>query len=245
MPLLLSIDTSTAVCSVALHRMDGAACSPEPTILLGCYELFTERTSAAMLTTLIHDVVRHTGHALNQVDAIAVAKGPGSYTGLRIGVSTAKGLCFALDKPLLAVDTLVAMSEQVRRFYNSTSANIHFFCPMIDARRMEVYCAFYNTDGQALRPTSAEIITEDSFADVLTAGPVLFFGDGAAKCRPVLGKHPNAHFLDHVIQPSARTIGALAGPLYAQDQFENVAMFEPYYLKEFMTTVPRGDKLRL
>lgn len=230
--LLLSIDTSTTVCSVALHDGDK---------LLGCYELYTERTSAAMLTTLINDVVRHTGHELNQVDAIAVAKGPGSYTGLRIGVSTVKGLCFALDKPLLAVNTLQAMTEQVRLL------SLPFahgpvppaLCPMIDARRMEVYCAMYDGTGRELLPTSAEIIDEQSFADVLAREPVLFFGDGAAKCRPVLGSHPNAVFLDQPIVPSACTVGALAGARYAEGRFENVATFEPFYLKEFMTTVPK------
>lgn len=225
--LLLSLDTSTTVCSVALHE-DGAR--------LGCYELFTERTSSAMLTTLIADVVEHTGHELGQLDAIAVAKGPGSYTGLRIGVSTAKGLCFALEKPLLSVNTLVAMTEQIRAFYPDN----HVLCPMIDARRMEVYCAFYGAaDGWELQPTSAQIIDGQSFSDWLTRGPVVFFGDGAAKCRAVLGEHPNAIFVDQLISPSARTVGALATPAFAEGQFENVATFEPFYLKEFMTAKPK------
>jgi tRNA threonylcarbamoyladenosine biosynthesis protein TsaB len=224
--LLLSLDTSTAACSVALHQ-DGA--------LLGCYELFTERTSAAMLTTLIDDVVKQAGFELSQIDAIAVAKGPGSYTGLRIGVSTAKGLCFALDKPMLAVNTLAAMAAQVQAFYPAS----YVLCPMIDARRMEVYCAFYGVDGREIRATSAEIIDEQSFSDELARGPVVFFGDGAAKCQPMLGNNPNAIFLDKLIVPSAWTIGALATPLYAQGQFENMATFEPFYLKEFMTTIPK------
>ena len=199
--LILSIDTSTAACSVALHTDD---------TLLGCYELFTERTSAAMLTTLIRDVVEHTGHELNQLDAIAVAKGPGSYTGLRIGVSTAKGLCFALDKPLLAVNTLAAMTEQVRYHaslrpaaritppggpdHSARRPGSLLFCPMIDARRMEVYCALFDTLGHELQPTSAQIIDETSFSEWLASGPVVFFGDGAAKCRAVLAEHPNAIF---------------------------------------------------
>jgi tRNA threonylcarbamoyladenosine biosynthesis protein TsaB len=224
--LLLSLDTSTAACSVALHQ-NGT--------LLGGYELFTERTSAAMLTTLIDDVVKQAGFELNQIDAIAVAKGPGSYTGLRIGVSTAKGLCFALDKPMLAVNTLAAMAAQIQAFYPVD----YVLCPMIDARRMEVYCAFYGIDGQEIRATSAEIIDEESFSEQLAQGPVVFFGDGAAKCRSTLGSNSNAIFLDKLIVPSARTIGALATPLYEQRQFENVATFEPFYLKEFMTTVPK------
>ena len=229
--LLLSLDTSTSVCSVALHQA-GA--------LLGCYELFTERTSSAMLTTLISDVVQHTGHELSQIDAIAVAKGPGSYTGLRIGVSTAKGLCFALDKPLLSVNTLTAMTEQIRAFYPAN----HVLCPMIDARRMEVYCAFYSAaNGRELQSTSAQIINEESFGDWLARGPVVFFGDGAAKCQAVLGGHPNAVFVDQLIVPSARTVGTLATSAFAEGRFEDVATFEPFYLKEFMTAKPKQTVL--
>ena len=234
--MLLSIETSTSACSVALHDADA---------LLGCHELHTERTSAAMLTTLIGDLVKHTGHALSDLDAIAVAKGPGSYTGLRIGVSTAKGLCFALDKPLLAVNTLEAMTEQIRPVLSLVSGQIRqtdsslTFCPMIDARRMEVYCAFYDKNGREIRPTVAEIIDEHSFAELLAQGPVVFFGDGAAKCQAVLGKHPNAIFPTEPVVPSARTVGRLATALLAESQFENVATFEPFYLKEFMTTQPK------
>ncbi len=223
--LLLSLDTSTTVCSVALHNDSG---------LLGCYELFTERTSSSMLTTLMGDVVRHAGFQLSDLDAVAVAKGPGSYTGLRIGVSTAKGLCFALDKPLLSVNTLQAMTEQVRQFFLST-----LFCPMIDARRMEVYCALYDQTGAEVKPTAAEIIDEKSFEDWLAEHQIVFFGDGAAKCQAVLGQHANALFLDELIRPSARTIGKLAADRFRAGQFDDVATFEPFYLKEFMTTKPR------
>ncbi|UFH53846.1 tRNA (adenosine(37)-N6)-threonylcarbamoyltransferase complex dimerization subunit type 1 TsaB [Spirosoma sp. KNUC1025] len=224
--LILSLDTSTAACSVALHK-DG--------VLLGCYELFTERTSSAMLTTLLNDVVQQAGFKLNQVDAIAVAKGPGSYTGLRIGVSTAKGLCFALDKPLLAVNTLTAMMEQIRAYFPAN----YILCPMIDARRMEVYCALYTTEGQELLPTSAQIIDSHSFQEWLTQGPVVFFGDGAEKCRVLLAEQPNALFPTVNVVPSARTVGQLAYSAYKAGQFENLVTFEPFYLKDFMTTQPR------
>ncbi|GAB2578804.1 tRNA (adenosine(37)-N6)-threonylcarbamoyltransferase complex dimerization subunit type 1 TsaB [Spirosoma areae] len=226
MPLILSLDTSTAACSVALHQDDA---------LLGSYELFTERTSAAMLTTLIDNVVRQTGHELSQLDAVAVAKGPGSYTGLRIGVSTAKGLCFAIDKPLLAVNTLTAMTEQIRAYFPMG----YILCPMIDARRMEVYCALYTPDGHEVQPTSAQIINENSFSEWLTKGPVVFFGDGAAKCRALLCEHPNAIFPDIPVVPSARTVGKLATLAFAKNQVENLAQFEPFYLKDFMTTQPK------
>lgn len=224
--MILSLDTSTTVCSAALHTLDGD--------LLGCYELFTERTASSRLTTLLHDVVSHTGHTLADVSAIAVAKGPGSYTGLRIGVSTAKGLCFALDKPLIGINTLTAMTEQVRSFYGPGT----LFCPMIDARRMEVYCAVYDGAGQMVQPTSATVLDKHSFADWLAIGQVVFFGDGATKARSVL-THPNAQFLDVSIRPSARTVGALAAQAYAAGKFEELVAFEPYYLKEFMTTKPR------
>jgi tRNA threonylcarbamoyladenosine biosynthesis protein TsaB len=227
--LLLSLDTSTTVCSVALHQ-NGA--------LLGCYELFTERTSSAMLTTLAGEVVRHAGFRLDKLDGVVVAKGPGSYTGLRIGVSTAKGLCFALDKPMLSVNTLQAMTEQVRPYFPPATTPT-LFCPMIDARRMEVYCTLYDEQGQEVSPTTAEVIDEQSFADWLTDYQLLFFGDGAEKCRPVLEKHPNAVFLDELIRPSARTVGKLATGKFRAGEFEDVATFEPFYLKEFRSTQPK------
>jgi tRNA threonylcarbamoyladenosine biosynthesis protein TsaB len=216
---------------VALHQPDGT--------LLGCYELFTERTASSRLTTLVQDVVIHTGHALGDISAIAVAKGPGSYTGLRIGVSTAKGLCMSLDKPLIGINTLEAMTEQVRAFYPlGASGPDTLFCPMIDARRMEVYCAVYAQDGRELRATSATVLDDTSFADLLDANAVVFFGDGAAKARSVLTQS-NAHFPAVQIRPSARTVGALATQAYAAGTFEDLITFEPYYLKEFMTTVPK------
>ncbi|WP_128545684.1 tRNA (adenosine(37)-N6)-threonylcarbamoyltransferase complex dimerization subunit type 1 TsaB [Larkinella soli] len=235
MPLILSIDTSTTVCSVALHQGDGL----QTVRLLSCYELFAEKSSSGMLTTLIRDAVRQAGHQLTELDAVAVAKGPGSYTGLRIGVSTAKGLCFALDKPLLAVNTLEAMAEQVRPFYESGTAESPALCPMIDARRMEVYCAAYDPEGAELMPTTALVVDETSFPDLLSRGPVVFFGNGAAKCRAVLAHQPNAVFIDEVIHPSARTVGRRAAAAFEAGRFEDVAAFEPFYLKDFQGTKPK------
>jgi tRNA threonylcarbamoyladenosine biosynthesis protein TsaB len=225
--MILSLDTSTTVCSVALHTLAGE--------LLGCYELYTERTASARLTTLVEEVVAHTGHTFADVAAIAVAKGPGSYTGLRIGVSTAKGLCFALDKPLIGINTLDALTEQVRSFYPANT----LLCPMLDARRMEVYCAVYEPDGRQVGATSATILNADSFADLLADRYVVFFGDGAAKVRPLL-THPNALFPDALIRPSARAVGTLAARAYAAGTFDDLVTFEPYYLKEFMTTKPKA-----
>jgi tRNA threonylcarbamoyladenosine biosynthesis protein TsaB len=226
--MILSLDTSTTVCSVALHTLDGD--------LLGCYELFTERTASSRLTTLVQDVVVHTGYTLADVSAVAVAKGPGSYTGLRIGVSTAKGLCYALDKPLIGINTLAAMTEQIRPFYSYDT----LFCPMLDARRMEVYCAVYEQDGRELRPTAALVLDTQSFADLLVWNRVVFFGDGAAKAKPILTElHGNATFPRVQVRPSARTVGTLAAKAYAAGAFEDLVSFEPYYLKEFMTTTPK------
>ncbi|GAB2527099.1 tRNA (adenosine(37)-N6)-threonylcarbamoyltransferase complex dimerization subunit type 1 TsaB [Spirosoma aerophilum] len=231
MSLIISLDTSTTVCSVALHHQNNTTGSS----ILGSYELFTERTSSAMLTTLISQIVSQAGFELTQLDAVAVAKGPGSYTGLRIGVSTAKGLCFALDKPLMAINTLQAMAEQIRAFFPAD----HLLCPMIDARRMEVYCALYTNGGQEVQATTAKIIDEQSFNEWLSQRPVVFFGDGAEKCRSLLSAHKNAIFPNKLILPSARTIGQLAALAFDQNQFEDVASFEPFYLKDFMAIKPK------
>ena len=188
-----------------------------------------------MLTTLIQQAVEHAGFALSEVDAIAVAKGPGSYTGLRIAVSTAKGLCFALDKPLIAINTLEALALQVNPFFSEE----YLFCPMLDARRMEVYCAVFDKDLNYIEPTQAKIIDSESFQDSLSQHKMVFFGDGAAKCQPVLSASANARFLKTEIYPSAKTVGQLAVALYDNRQFETVETFEPYYLKDFMTTTPK------
>lgn len=188
-----------------------------------------------MLTTLIQNAVEHAGFELSDVDAFAVAKGPGSYTGLRIAVSTAKGLCFALEKPLIVVNTLEALALQVKDFFLDN----YLFCPMLDARRMEVYCALFDNNLNFIEPTQAKIIDADSFSEVLAAHPVVFFGDGAVKCEAIFGTNPNAIFPKNVIYPSAKTVGQLATRLFEQQQFEDVVAFEPYYLKDFMTTTPK------
>ena len=226
MALILSIDTSTYGCSVALH--DDAK-------RLACYELMTEKSSSAMLTLLIQNVVAQTGFRLADLDAVAVAKGPGSYTGLRIGVSTAKGLCFALDKPLVAVNTLLAMAAQIRHFFPDT----HLLCPMIDARRMEVYCAVFDNNLQEITPVEAKVIDQGAFSDVLGQRPVVFFGDGASKCQVALGEYSNALFLPETVFPSAKTVGLLAAQGFENRQFEDLATFEPFYLKDFVTTSPK------
>ena len=248
MPIILSIETSTKACSAAIHQ-DGK--------LLSLSELNNEKSSSGMLTTLIEHVVKTAGLTLQYIDAIAVAKGPGSYTGLRIGVSTAKGLCFTLEKPLIAINTLEAMAYQLsigRHPAGRHPAGRHsavnyqlgvsplslLLCPMLDARRMEVYCAVYKADPlELLEPTQAKIIDETSFSNLFESHKIIFFGDGAEKCRASLGNDSNAVFVNEVVFPSAKSIGALATRSFEQLQFENVADFEPFYLKEFVGTTPK------
>jgi tRNA threonylcarbamoyladenosine biosynthesis protein TsaB len=216
---------------VALHGDTG---------LLASYDLYTDKSSSAMLTTLIKNVVQDAGYGLSELDAIAIAKGPGSYTGLRVGVSTAKGLCYALEKPLVAINTLEAMSLQLSPFFTG-----HLLCPMIDARRMEVYAAVFNDQNQFVQPTRAVIMDAESFQDLLAENKVVFFGDGAAKCKPLLFDHSNAVFPEIEIRPCAKTIGSLAVNAFENAQFEDVAAFEPYYLKDFMAPAPKKAKVHI
>ena len=226
MPLILSIDTSTRGCSVALHQDQ---------TLVSCYELFTDKSSSSMLTTLMQNVVEQAGFKLSALDAVAVGKGPGSYTGLRIAVSTAKGLCFALDKPLIAINTLQGMAAQIQGFFEENT----LLCPMIDARRMEVFCAVFDNNLNFISPTQAKIIDETAFDDILENHKMIFFGDGAAKCKPALQHNPNAIFLPRLIYPSARTVGFLAKQSFDNQAFEDIETFEPYYLKDFIGTVSK------
>ncbi len=233
MAIILSIETSTKGCSTAIYQ---------DSQLVALSELFHEKSSSGMLTTLIQHVVKVSGLDFSDINAIAVAKGPGSYTGLRIGVSTAKGLCFTLDKPLLSINTLQALAWQIHSIAQSVSTvAIPLLCPMLDARRMEVYCALYRADNLfEVSPAEAKIIDEHSFEEILENQKIIFFGDGAAKCRTILGSNPNAVFLEETVNPSAKSIGFLAHEAYLNNRFENVADFEPYYLKEFMTTAPKN-----
>jgi tRNA threonylcarbamoyladenosine biosynthesis protein TsaB len=221
MSLLLQIETATTACSVALVQQGK---------VLAVKELNERNIHAEVITVFIEDLFAQTQKTYADLDAIAVSSGPGSYTGLRIGVSTAKGLCFGLDKPLIAVETLQAMADGMAADIEDKEL---LLCPMIDARRMEVYTALFNAEGTRIRPTTAEIIDENSYAELLSTRKVLFFGDGAAKCREALGKHANASF-DIEFSNSAvdLTRGAMAA--FNNQRFEDVAYFEPFYLKDFI-----------
>jgi tRNA threonylcarbamoyladenosine biosynthesis protein TsaB len=225
MAIILSLETATKVCSVALHN-DGE--------LVNIKEVNGDYSHSENLTVFTQEVMEASSVNFNDLDAIAVSKGPGSYTGLRIGVSSAKGLCYGLNIPLIAVETLQAMS------FLAVEKQQHkkgIYLPMIDARRMEVFCAGYNKSGELIRPTSAEIVEESTFDD-LTESNVYYFGDGAMKCQQTLSGRSNFIFLDGVY-PSAETLGKIAFQKYQSSDFEDVAYFEPYYLKDFITTTPK------
>ena len=225
MSLILSIETSTTVCSVALS--DGGLTVVEE-------KLFLEKSHSNLLTLVIESIMKHAGLKLGELDAVAVSKGPGSYTGLRIGVSIAKGVCYALDKPLLSVNTLKAMAHEVNQFNVQGS----LLCPMIDARRMEVYTALYDGGLKEIQATSAKILDEGSFSEPLRDTSMLFFGNGSDKFSDLMKDNANAKFIKG-ISPSASSVGTLANDKFLKNEFEDLAYFEPFYLKEFLATVPK------
>jgi tRNA threonylcarbamoyladenosine biosynthesis protein TsaB len=220
MPLILSIETATPVCTVAVHRAGK---------LLAQAEFHLEKVHATVLTPTISFLLQQCGLQKQELSAIAVSKGPGSYTGLRIGVAVAKGLCFSLNIPLIGVDTLEAMAWGMGPLATKDQSLI---CPMLDARRMEVYCALFDASGRRLAPTQA-VVVDESFPDKMFAGSnVVCCGDGVDKCKPILQPFRNTYVAD-AVYPLAKSVGALASLRYEQRQFENLVDFEPYYLKEF------------
>ena len=236
-PLILHIETATDICSVALSEGDRQ---------LSLVESDQARSHASLLNSFIRESISQAGKELKDLDGVAVSKGPGSYTGLRIGVSTAKGLSYALEIPLLATGTLESMangslSHAAIRELISIHDDLILLCPMLDARRMEVYAGFYTIKGNLFRQVSADIIDEESYHEILEAHPVCFFGNGADKCKAVLD-HPNALFIDG-INPSATTMIDPILKKYQLKQFEDVAYFEPFYLKDFIATVPKKKVL--
>ena len=234
MALILNIETSTSVCSAALAR-DGK--------LVALKEDKKGMNHATMLSVFIRDILLENQLTPSQLDAVAISMGPGSYTGLRIGVSTAKGICFGANVPLIAINTLQAMStplttmqEVQKQLKDPQSA---WYCPMIDARRMEVYTAFFDNNNQQTKEISADIIDENSYVETLNKRELVFFGDGAPKCSDTIN-HPNAIFIDD-ITPSAAHMIQLAQEKFNNSEFEDVAYFEPFYLKDFVATVPKKN----
>jgi tRNA threonylcarbamoyladenosine biosynthesis protein TsaB len=238
MATLLNIETSTEVCSVNVS---------ENGKLIAEKESLEGLNHSELLTVFIEELFKNNNLEMKAIDAVAVAKGPGSYTGLRIGVSVAKGLCYALEKPLIAISTLDAMgvftSQNPEQFHIEKNDDENLlFCPMIDARRMEVYTSLYSLAGRQLEPVSAKIIDGDSFSEKLKQSKIAFFGNGAAKCANALD-HPNALFKGP-LKASARFMIKLAEEKYNKEEFENVAYFEPFYLKNFIATVPKNKILK-
>jgi len=184
------------------------------------------------LHVIINEALKLAKKSFEDIDAIAVSKGPGSFTGLRIGVSAAKGLCFSLDKPLISVSTLESLANSI------TVENDAFIVPLLDARRMEVYSAVFDSQYDQIRMIKAEVIDENSFSDYLNKGNVYFLGDGAGKCKDVI-RHKNAIFLEGHF-PSAKQMAKLAYAKYKKNDFEDVAYFEPFYLKDFLITKPKS-----
>jgi tRNA threonylcarbamoyladenosine biosynthesis protein TsaB len=225
MAKILQIETATQTCSVALV-VNG--------VNIALKEETAHNIHAGNLTLFIQEVMQKASLTFKDLDAVAVSKGPGSYTGLRIGVSTAKGLCFALDKPLIAVDTLAMMANG---FLNANPGYTGLVCPMIDARRMEVYTCLFDEKLKALVPVTAKIIDADFFKSELQDHRITFIGDGALKCNEVL-QGANAVFSASIFN-SAANMTQLAMAAYSKGEFEDVAYFEPYYLKDFMFTTPK------
>ncbi|MEI6765562.1 MAG: tRNA (adenosine(37)-N6)-threonylcarbamoyltransferase complex dimerization subunit type 1 TsaB [Bacteroidota bacterium] len=232
MPLILNIETATQICSVGLSDNGN---------IIAIRETNEQRSHASRVTVFIEEVFKEAGISLNAIDAVAVSMGPGSYTGLRIGVSTAKGLCFALDKPLIAVSTLESLAWGMREIVKERIPGNNeklIFCPMIDARRMEVYQAMFDMLMNPLTATVADIIDEHSFFELLKSHTMMFAGDGSAKCKSLFEGQANAVFMDDV-QPSACFMAPLSDKHFINSNFENTALFEPFYLKDFIAGKPK------
>ncbi len=233
MPVILCIETATTACSVALIK-DGH--------VLGSRHSHSRNAHSTVLNLFIDELLSASGFRYTDLKAVAVSKGPGSYTGLRIGVSTAKGLCYALDIPLIAPDTLVCMAS------GFASGRMHLpgnalLCPMIDARRMEIFTAVYTMGHQPLIPADAVIMDEGTFSRLDAERPVYYFGEGAGKCLNILSARHNWHFIPDFYN-SATHMASIATERYALSRFEDVAYFEPYYLKDFIAAKPNVKGLR-
>ncbi len=233
MARILNIETSTEVCSVALSENGN---------LLFLKETLEGLNHSELLTVFIEDLFTENGIKMDSLDAVAVSKGPGSYTGLRIGVSVAKGLCYALNIPLISVNSLqilgIYAAENSAKYLTDGNNGEVLFCPMIDARRMEVYTSLFNKKGEQLKPVSAEIIDKNFLAEFLENHKILFFGNGAEKCKNQI-LHNNALFLGPE-STSAQFMTNITFTKYNKKEFEDVAYFEPFYLKNFVATIPKN-----
>lgn len=229
MAIILSIETATKTSSIAIH---------ENGELLASLDLHQEKSHSEHLTSSIKYLLETCGIEIKDLVSVAISKGPGSYTGLRIGTSTAKGICYGIDAKLIGINTLKSMAYGMSRYSHEDV----LLCPMIDARRMEVYCLLTDSKMNIVSETQAKIIDENAFAEHLEKSKILFFGDGAFKCKSKLEANENAVFLE-VACTSAVHTGSLAWEAFKNNQFEDVAYFEPYYLKDFIAKKPSGKNL--
>lgn len=231
MAILLNIETSTAVCSVSIS---------DDTKIEFYREAVEEKSHASSLAVLIDEGMKKLNLTYNQLNAVSVSRGPGSYTGLRIGVSTAKGICYGANIPLISVSTLKTLAYGVIvDLQNNSNTENMLLCPMIDARRMEVYNAIFNINGVQQSDIKADIINKDSYKELLDKHTIYFFGDGAVKCKEII-THTNAKFIDG-IYPSAKNMVTIANQKYHNKELEDTAYFEPFYLKDFIATIPKKN----
>jgi tRNA threonylcarbamoyladenosine biosynthesis protein TsaB len=227
MALLLSIETSTHHFSCALHLDEK---------LIGSEESLIQQSTASQLAVMIDRLFTTNGIEKNQLSAVAVAAGPGSYTGLRIGTATAKGICYALNIPLISVNTLYLMAYQCLAQLPDLEIG-SLLCPMLDARRMEVYCMLLDKQLHIIQPTEARVIDSTSFSELLEGKAIYFFGDGSEKCKGVI-ENASAKFIDDV-HPRASALGEMAFRKWASGETENLSTFEPFYLKDFLVKKPK------
>ena len=225
---ILLLETATDSCSVALAN--GSETIAEKYIN-------QPKAHASLLARYISDILQENNLTMNDCSAVAVSKGPGSYTGLRVGVSCAKGLCYGASKPLISVCTLATIAQMAIDNKLYTGEGNFTIVPMIDARRMEVYTANFNSKGEQLTPVEAKILDETSYAAELAAGPVLFTGNGAEKFKELAGNNPNAYFAQE--QPHASGLRIIAANKLEKGEFEDNAYFEPFYLKDFVAGKPK------
>lgn len=233
MSVLLSLETSTSVCSAALHE-DGK--------LLANLESHIPQSASSKLAVMIDQLLKNANILPDSIKGVVVSEGPGSYTGLRIGVATAKGICFTLNVPLLSINTLELMTYQVISSFSekelSGELDEALFCPMLDARRMEVYCLIADRKLNVLEQTNAKVIDELSFETWLAKKVIYFFGNGAIKCKSWI-THRNSRFIEDVI-PLASKLGELGYAKFKLNQFEDLSSFEPLYLKDFVAKKPKS-----
>ncbi len=235
-PRILHIETATNICSVALSEGED---------LIALRESDEDKSHGALLSVFMDEVLKEGQLKPKDLHAISVSKGPGSYTGLRIGVSATKGFGYALNLPIIGIDTLLALAigaksnnyvqDLIKQYPNL------ILCPLLDARRMEVYSGFYTLKNELFRKVSADIIDENSYKKILDSIPVVFFGNGSQKVKEII-QHPQAFFIDHIF-PSAKNMILPSLNFFENGKFEDTAYFEPYYLKDFVATTPKKKLL--